>query len=275
MIRHPIIRCGLFIVAVVLWFFLLGSLGRSFTTSVLDNAAAIAGATATMLVLDRRGPRFIGLSLAQGWWQQGLAGFACGCGSIVAAALPMLTVGYLRWSALEFDVRGWATMAALFLLAATAEELLFRGYGFQRLVESVGAVPSLLLLSLCFGAAHYGNPNHTGPGLANTALVGLVFGAAFLRTGRLWLPIGWHWGWNLTEASLGFPVSGIRIEGMPVLAVVSGRPLLTGAAYGPEGSLPVTLVLLVSLILVLRLKQSEAAAPPAVAATDQTHMDEA
>ena len=68
------------------------------------------------------------------------------------------------------------------------------------------------------------------------------------------LPIGWHWGWNLAEASLGFQVSGIRMEGMPVQAEVSGRQWLTGAEYGPEGSLPVTLVLLVSLILLLRFR---------------------
>ena len=44
------------------------------------------------------------------------------------------------------------------------------------------------------------------------------------------------------------------MEGMPVQAEVSGRQWLTGAEYGPEGSLPVTLVLLVSLILLLRFR---------------------
>jgi membrane protease YdiL (CAAX protease family) len=255
MIRHPLIRCVIFIVAVVLWYSLLGPFGHSFNTSVLANAGAVFAATATMLALDRRGPRFIGLSLDAGWWQQALAGVACGGASIVAAALPMLAAGYVHWSAAPFDPGHWALMAGLFLIAATSEELLFRGYGFQRMVEGIGAVPALLVLAVFFGVAHADNPNHSWPGVANTMLVGLVFGVAFLRTGRLWLPIGWHWAWNLTEASLGFPVSGIRIEGMPVQTLVSGRQLWTGAAYGPEGSLPVTLVLLVSLILVLRLGQ--------------------
>ncbi len=259
MIRHPLVRCGLFIVAVYLWLFLTGSFGHSFSTSLLANAAAICGATATMLALDQRGPGFIGLSLDEGWWRQALAGFACGGASIAAAALPMLAAGYLHWLTVAFEFSHWAMMAGLFLVAAAAEELLFRGYGFQRLVEGIGAVPALLTLALFFGVAHYNNPNHSWPGLANTVLVGLVFGVAYLRTGRLWLPIGWHWGWNLMEASLGFPVSGIKIEGMPVQAVVAGRQWLTGAAYGPEGSLPVTMVLLVSLIFVLRFGQARKA----------------
>jgi membrane protease YdiL (CAAX protease family) len=256
MIRHPVIRFVLFVVAVVLWYLLLESFGRSFNTSLLANAAAMFAATATMLALDRRGPGFIGLSLGSGWWQQSLAGFALGCVSIAAATLPMLAAGCLQWSAVGFDPRQWLLMTVLFLIAAAAEELLFRGYGFQRLVEGIGPVPALLMLSVFFAGAHFFNPNRSWPGLVNTVLVGLVFGVAFLRTGRLWLPIGWHWGWNLAEASLGFPVSGIRMEGMPVQAEVSGRQWLTGAAYGPEGSLPVTLVLLVSLILVLRYRQT-------------------
>jgi membrane protease YdiL (CAAX protease family) len=255
MIRNPIIRFVLFIVAVVLCYLLFESFGHSFATSLIASAGAMAAATATMLALDRRGPAFIGLSLDTGWWQQSLAGFAVGCASIAAAAVPMWAAGALQWSATDFDPTQWLLMAVLFLIAAAGEELLFRGYGFQRLIEGIGPVPALLMLSVLFGSVHFFNPNRSWPGLANTVLVGLVFGLAFLRTGRLWLPIGWHWGWNFAEASLGFQVSGIRMEGMPVQAEVSGRAWLTGGAYGPEGSLPVTLVLVVSLILILRIRQ--------------------
>jgi membrane protease YdiL (CAAX protease family) len=254
MIRNPLVRFGLFVVAVVLWYSVLGPFGHSFNSSLLWNAAAVFAATAMMVALDLRGPGFIGLSLDAGWWRQALAGFALGWASIVAAALPMLAAGSLQWTATAFDARRWLLMAVLFLIAAAAEELLFRGYGFQRMVEGVGPVPALLVLAVFFAFAHFFNPNRSWPGLVNTVLVGLVFGVAYLRTGRLWLPIGWHWGWNLAEASLGFPVSGIRMEGMPVQAEVSGRQWLTGVEYGPEGSLPVTLVLLVSLILLLRFR---------------------
>src|SRR5580658_9905285 len=125
MIRHPLVRCGLFIVAVGLWSFLLDPFGRSFNAGVLVNALAIVGATATMLALDRRGPGFIGLWFDGGWWRQALAGFAVGWVSILAATLPMLAAGYVQWSADTFDAGHWLVMAGLFLVAGATEELLF------------------------------------------------------------------------------------------------------------------------------------------------------
>ena len=116
-------------------------------------------------------------------------------------------------------------------------------------------LPALGLLSILFGAVHILNPHTSWPGIVNTILVGMVFGLAYLRTRQLWLPIGWHWGWNLAEASFGFPVSGLKMTGMPFVAIVSGSSLWTGGAYGPEASVPGTVVLLLGLGLVLCLPQ--------------------
>jgi membrane protease YdiL (CAAX protease family) len=256
MIQHPLARCGAF---VVLFFFsttLLSGFSASFSWSVIASLIAVLIATGAMLALDRRGPGFVGLSLEPGWWQQILGGLALGSGMIAVVAVAMIATGHLHWQAQEFPpapVR-WIEMAAILLVAAAFEELLFRGYGFQRLVEWMGRWPALIVLSLFFAAGHRNNPGAGWPGLANTVLVGLVFGIAYLRTGQLWLPIAWHWSWNLMEATLGFPVSGIKFSAMPLLAIETGHPLWTGAEYGPEAALPVTLVLLAGLGLVLTLK---------------------
>ena len=66
-----------------------------------------------------------------------------------------------------------------------------------------------------------------------------------------------YWSWNVVEASLGFPVSGILFDDLPLRAATSGSILWTGGAYGPEASLPVTVVLFAGLVLVLRWKQVE------------------
>ncbi len=257
MIRHPLVRFGLFAVAVVLWVFLLVPLGHSFVATSLLTAASFFGATATMLAVDHRGPAFIGLSFERGWLTQSLGGFAIGCASIAVAVAPIIFVGRCPSLDSGWTPRQWLSAIALFFVAAVGEELLFRGYGFQRLVESIGALPALVALALFFGAAHLNNPNRSWPGAVNTVLVGFVFGYAYLRTRRLWLPIGWHWGWNITEASLGFPVSGIRMGGVPLHAESAPPVWLTGGAYGPEASVAVTMVLVASLILVLRMKQAE------------------
>src|SRR5258708_4679044 len=67
MIRHPLIRCGLFVVAYLLAIFLLSSFRGSFYWNVVMNQLAVFIATGVMLVADRRWPDFVGLSLCPGW----------------------------------------------------------------------------------------------------------------------------------------------------------------------------------------------------------------
>lgn len=260
MIDHPLVRCGLFGVLFFLLIVLGGGFVHSMVSGVIVNCLGVVLATAGMLALDRRGVGYIGLSPERGWYQQILGGAALGFGMVATIAVAMLASGHLSWQARTVEPVRWISLAGLFAGAATFEELLFRGYGFQRLVEGIGRVPALLALSVLFAAGHRNNPHATWPGLINTVLVGLVFGFAYLRTQQLWLPIAWHWSWNLTEAMLGFPVSGLRFPAAPVTAVTSGHPLWTGGAYGPEAGLPATFVLFAGLILVLRWRQVQSRA---------------
>ena len=66
-----------------------------------------------------------------------------------------------------------------------------------------------------------------------------MYALAFVRTGRIWMPIGLHAAWNFTQGSIfGFPVSGATdwSEGLVRQAEV-GSDLITGGAFGPEGGL--------------------------------------
>ncbi len=229
----------------------------SMSGQALAGCALASIATALMLLHDRHGPEYVGLSIGSGWWQQALLGLTLGGGSMILCATAMRVAGYVTFEPGSREPTAWLGTVATLLPAALAEELLFRGYGFQRLVEGMGRWLARGLLAFFFGWVHHDNPGATWTGVANTVLVGVVFGLAYLRTRQLWLPIAWHWSWNLTEATLGFPVSGLRLGHMPLRAVAMGPPFWTGASYGPEASLPVTLVLCASLVLVLRWKQVE------------------
>ena len=70
-----------------------------------------------------------------------------------------------------------------------------------------------------------------------------MYGVAYLRSagagwGRLWLPVGLHFGWNWVQGTvLGFPVSGTTdFSGAFTDLAASGPTWLSGGAYGPEGS---------------------------------------
>ena len=127
---------------------------------------------------------------------------------------------------------------ALFAVAAANEEAVFRGYPFQRLVESITPVGAIAVTSALFGLAHLANPHRTWISTLNTALVGIPFAVAYLRTRCLWMPIGMHFIWNFLQGFfLGLPVSGLTVPASVLTARVRGPIWLTGGEYGPEGGL--------------------------------------
>jgi len=142
----------------------------------------------------------------------------------------------------------------ILLLGALAEELMFRGYPFQHLVQGIGAVRAIMVFSVMFGAVHLANPGANLWGLINTILIGILLSLAYLRTRALWLPWGIHFGWN---ASLGFlfglPVSGLRLFNVMVRTTVSGPKWVTGGSYGLEASGTAAVVILAGVVTVWKL----------------------
>jgi len=149
----------------------------------------------------------------------------------------------------------------LLLISATNEELVFRGYPFQKLVESLGPLGAVGLSSAIFGLAHLGNSHHTWFSTANTVLVGIPLSIAYLRTRALWMPVGIHFTWNYLQGFVfGFPVSGYTFSHSLLTVRVHDAAWLTGAAYGPEGGLLATIAIMgaaIYLFLSPRIRISE------------------
>ena len=85
--------------------------------------------------------------------------------------------------------------------AGFAEETLFRGYLFERLGKlfgrGVGATTAIVLLtSAWFGLIHY--PVQGLAGAEQAAIVGLVYGTIFARTGRIWMLMFAHAAFDVT-----------------------------------------------------------------------------
>ncbi|WP_431223228.1 CPBP family intramembrane glutamic endopeptidase [Serratia sp. L9] len=86
-------------------------------------------------------------------------------------------------------------MANLFFVSM-AEEALFRGYLQQRLRQWLGPYPALIITALLFGAAHLAGGMLM---VAFATLAGVIYGLAWMWSGRLWVPIVFHFGLNLTH----------------------------------------------------------------------------
>lgn len=196
----------------------------------------------------------MGLGRARGWLRETLVGLAVG-GAMVAVAVGLIAiVGSLDVVAV---VNGRALMLAaaeivVLIFGALAEELMFRGYPFQRLVEAGGAVTAVLVLSVLFGLVHLGNPHASVWGLVNTVLVGILLSLAYLRTRRLWMPWGIHFAWNFTLGMLfGLPVSGLTEFAVLVHGRADGPTWLTGGSYGIEASATAALVIVLGTVALI------------------------
>jgi membrane protease YdiL (CAAX protease family) len=134
--------------------------------------------------------------------------------------------------------------AALGVASGLFEETLFRGILLRQLERLVGTWWALAATSVLFGAVHMMNPDATWIGAVSIMIeAGILLGAAYLYTRRLWLAAGLHAAWNFTQAWVfSVPVSG---TGQPVGILVtrrSGPEWLTGGDFGLEASLAAVFV---------------------------------
>jgi membrane protease YdiL (CAAX protease family) len=93
----------------------------------------------------------------------------------------------------------------LMLAAGFGEETVFRGYTFERLGKLFGSGPLakstiVLITSTWFAWAHYSLQGRTGTEQA--AVVGLLYGAIFAFTGRLFMLMIAHASFDLTALAL-------------------------------------------------------------------------
>jgi len=191
-------------------------------------------------VFDRRPLTAVGLAFHSRWRAELIRGLVVGAVMILLVAGTEAALGLAHFSlSAEAPIRmvkGGLLLGFLLLVAATNEELTFRGYPFQRLMDSLGPVGAIAVFSALFGLGHLMNPDHTWISTVNTMLVGVPLALAYVRTRALWLPIGIHLSWNFLQGyALGLPVSGLVLPARILAPVVSGPWWVTGGAYGPEG----------------------------------------
>jgi hypothetical protein len=188
-------------------------------------------------------------------WRAAPAGLAAGMA--LGAGIFLLTLGSI-WLLGYYRVVGTnpagVLVAALTgaLMTAYLEELVFRGIVLRILEEGLGTWTALAATAAIFGLLHVDRPHATW--VSTTAIVasaGLLLGAAFVASRRLWLPIGIHFAWNFTQGGIfGVAVSGRREPGW-LISELTGPPLLSGGEFGAEASIFVVVLALGATALML------------------------
>lgn len=193
--------------------------------------------------------RSLGLTFHDGWSRDLVIGSAVGFAALVLAVAIAAVAGQLRFTLNATElipsiIKSLIGSGLLLFVAALAEEAIFRGYPLQTLARAGLASLGVLLTLVFFGLGHLQNPNVVPlVTFMNTALAGLGFAVAYLRTRSLWLPLGLHWSWNWALGwFFGLPISGEQIVSHPLLLAFDGGPFwLTGGSYGIEGGVACTI----------------------------------
>jgi membrane protease YdiL (CAAX protease family) len=193
--------------------------------------------------------------------EEWLIGAAIGWGMVVLAILPMALAGSLHVS--FWTEPGTLRLFIINLLSVAATslaiEVIFRGYPFRCLIETMGPVAATLAMSILFALAQVLINGATSTGIFIAILMGIVLSIAWLRTHGLWLAWGIHFAWAASMGLLfGLPVSGNTDLSVLVETTAVGHRWLTGGQYGPEGSRLTAVALVVGLIVLVRVTRDYA-----------------
>ncbi|XEC96643.1 CPBP family glutamic-type intramembrane protease [Paenibacillus tarimensis] len=184
-----------------------------------------------------------------------LVGLGWGAALISAAFLIMWIAGGIEIRAVVWnDPKVWSAIGwslAMFTAVAVSEEIFSRGYIQGLISYHYGSIAAVIVSSVVFALLHSFNPAVWSSGLPilNLILAGVLLGVCRLASGGLWLPIGVHLTWNFFQGNVfGFKVSGTEVESV-ISITPSPSSILSGGDFGAEGSVVVSILLIIATYL--------------------------
>lgn len=202
----------------------------------------------------------IGLSFHSSTFRE--VGMGCLLGFLMMSGIFVLelAMGYVQVEWIEMSIMNvvWTFLlsAVFFGIAAMGEEILFRGYLFQTLLQGITFLPATVVMAVLFAVVHAMNPNVGTFALINVGLAAVWLTFSYMKTRSLWLPFGLHFAWNFAQTTLyGFPTSGGSfVDKRLVMLTQLGPEWVTGGDFGPEGGALATLALLLCTWYLLKAK---------------------
>ena len=142
-----------------------------------------------------------------------------------------------------------------FFIQSTSEEVLVRGILTRVLYDKFGKKIAIILPSVFFGLLHLGNEGVTILSTLNTILVGIFFAKLLFYTENIMVTSGAHAGWNFSMAMIyGLNVSGFSgFDSLLNFKVLNYN--LYDKIYGPEGSIVVTFIEIISILIIFYLEK--------------------
>lgn len=182
-----------------------------------------------------------------------------GLGALLGAGLMVASVAVL-WLGGFYEVEAvrspavTAGILAASIQAGYIEEVMFRAIIFRITEEGLGSWWAVAISAALFGLAHIGNANATW--LSSAAIMieaGILLGAVYMLTQRLWAVVGVHFAWNYVQGGVfGISVSGHEVDGI-LQSRLSGPEWVTGGGFGIEASVVTVVICFAVAVGLLRV----------------------
>jgi membrane protease YdiL (CAAX protease family) len=178
-------------------------------------------------------------------------GFILGFAILSLVILMLYLLGYYSIISMSSGFYHLLALFSFLVVAALLEEIVFRLLIYRIFENWLGTYISLFIIAVVFEVPHWFNNNVTFLSVILGLIFGFAHGIMYTYRKRLWLPLGFHLGWNFAQPFYGSNLSGLEDLGSIIKAKFSGPQLLTGTVYGIEDS--IFSIILLSIVSVLFL----------------------
>ena len=206
--------------------------------SLLGSFAALWVATK---FIDRKPLMSIGLSVKDKANEM-LIGLGFALAFIGGLFLVLWLIGAINITGYVGFKPGVFIVSIMLFMAAFDEELIFRGYILNNMMDSTSnRWIALAGSSLLFALLHSGNTNVWSTWVPMTELfaAGFILGISYTFTKNLWFPTFFHFGWNFFQGLFGFEISGFNVDSWKIIShenTANVPDIVSGGAFGIEGS---------------------------------------
>ena len=206
--------------------------------SLLGSFAALWVATK---FIDRKPLMSIGLSVKDKANEM-LIGLGFALAFIGGLFLVLWLIGAINITGYVGFKPGVFIVSMMLFMAAFDEELIFRGYILNNMMDSTSnRWIALAGSSLLFALLHSGNTNVWSTWVPMTELfaAGFILGISYTFTKNLWFPTFFHFGWNFFQGLFGFEISGFNVDSWKIIShenTGNVPDIVSGGAFGIEGS---------------------------------------
>lgn len=207
-------------------------------------------------LFEKRNFSSIGLKLNKSFFKKYFKGFSIGVLLMLIDTILIIVFAGGKISInnnLSLEVVGIVLLLMFgWLIQGAEEEIIIRGHMMPMLSKSMPVIVSIIISSSYFAILHLGNPNVSILAILNLFLFGTSMAVYALKEESIVGVCALHSAWNFTQGNIfGFPVSGLEANSISILNLQVKGNILDGGAFGPEGGLIETIVVIVFIIILI------------------------